>query len=318
MWAQYEVDSSLRGERASVSEDWTALNVHFDFDDELLHSKAYQKTLVASMRQAIHHPPIVSESSTESTDTVLVQRTPTTGTVAHDSSLHVMQDQEKEISAEAHDNGRVSSSADNEVAAPTGYLCLVSTEIKDSVYWWESYPISMGVAVKLHDDLVCSTLCALNGYLVKRRQSEGFLVAFHSALEALRWCLMIQKELMDIAWPNEILNDARARQIVSKYDEVVFRGIDVSIALDWCNPISITNPLTHRMDYVGPVIHNVTSLNRVTGVGQLFALPRFAVRITGELDVCAMETENGMKQDKDDPARSVCKTHGQDRDHIAS
>ena len=66
---------------------------------------------------------------------------------------------------------------DSEVAAPTGDVSLVFTDIKNSTLLWETYPIAMRSAIKMHNELMRRQLRIIGGYEVKT-EGDAFMVAF--------------------------------------------------------------------------------------------------------------------------------------------
>jgi hypothetical protein len=83
-------------------------------------------------------------------------------------------------------------------------VTLVVTDVQDGKVMWESHPSAMVEGMLVHDEVLRGTLAAAGGYLV-RTEGDSFLVAFHSALMALQWCLDCQTALLAAPWPEELL-----------------------------------------------------------------------------------------------------------------
>ena len=67
------------------------------------------------------------------------------------------------------------------VLAPAG-----STEL------WEFDKETMDEAISLHDKLLRSHLREYSGYEVAT-EGDAFLIAFHEATDAIKWCIAVQK-----------------------------------------------------------------------------------------------------------------------------
>ncbi|KAI9008173.1 hypothetical protein BC832DRAFT_410806 [Gaertneriomyces semiglobifer] len=92
-----------------------------------------------------------------------------------------------------------------EIAPPVGQLALVFTDIKNSTSIWESNPVAMRAALRLHHHVMRRLLRQTGGYEVKT-EGDAFMVSFQNILNAVDWCLTVQGELLSIDWPVEILN----------------------------------------------------------------------------------------------------------------
>jgi class 3 adenylate cyclase len=70
---------------------------------------------------------------------------------------------------------------------------------------WEHFPAEvMDLALKLHHTAIRSALAANMGY-ESATEGDSFIVAFHTADNALRFCLDAQTRLLEAAWPEELL-----------------------------------------------------------------------------------------------------------------
>jgi adenylate cyclase len=90
-----------------------------------------------------------------------------------------------------------------EIDPPTGTLALVFTDIKNSTLLWESNPVAMRAAIKVHNTIMRRALRNIGGYEVKT-EGDAFMVTFKNAEDALKWCLTIQVQLLDADWPQEV------------------------------------------------------------------------------------------------------------------
>ena len=65
-------------------------------------------------------------------------------------------------------------------------------------------------ALKRHDHLLRKLLRKFHGYEVKT-EGDAFMVAFFTPLDAILWCIAVQKALLESKWPEELLAQTAAR-----------------------------------------------------------------------------------------------------------
>jgi adenylate cyclase len=167
---------------------------------------------------------------------------------------------------------------DNEVDAPTGEVSLVFTDIKNSTMLWETYPIAMRSAIKMHNELMRRQLRILGGYEVKT-EGDAFMVAFRTVTSALLWCFTIQSKLLEVQWPQEILNSVNGQEVIDPDGNVIFRGLSVRMGIHWGTPVCEVDPVTKRMDYFGPMVNRASRVSSVADGGQITVSSDFIAEI---------------------------------------
>ena len=167
---------------------------------------------------------------------------------------------------------------DNEVDAPTGEVSLVFTDIKNSTLLWETYPIAMRSAIKMHNELMRRQLRIIGGYEVKT-EGDAFMVAFRTVTSALLWCFTIQSQLLEVQWPQEILNSVNGQEVVDPDGNVIFRGLSVRMGIHWGTPVCEVDPVTRRMDYFGPMVNRASRISSVADGGQITVSSDFIAEI---------------------------------------
>jgi adenylate cyclase len=167
---------------------------------------------------------------------------------------------------------------DQEVDAPTGEVSLVFTDIKSSTLLWETYPIAMRSAIKLHNDLMRRHLRIIGGYEVKT-EGDAFMVAFPTVTSALLWCFTIQMQLLEVAWPQEILNSVNGQEVCDADGNVIFKGLSVRMGIHWGVPVWEVDPVTKRMDYFGPMVNRASRISSVADGGQITVSSDFIAEI---------------------------------------
>jgi len=167
---------------------------------------------------------------------------------------------------------------DQEVDAPTGEVSLVFTDIKNSTLLWETYPIAMRSAIKMHNEVMRRHLRIIGGYEVKT-EGDAFMVSFPTVTSALLWCFTIQSQLLEVAWPQEILSGVNGQEICDADGNVVFRGLSVRMGIHWGTPVCEVDPVTKRMDYFGPMVNRAARISSVADGGQITVSSDFIAEI---------------------------------------
>ncbi|KAF2218200.1 hypothetical protein BDZ85DRAFT_245625 [Elsinoe ampelina] len=167
---------------------------------------------------------------------------------------------------------------DQEVEAPTGDVSLVFTDIKNSTMLWESYPVAMRSAIKMHNEVMRRHLRIIGGYEVKT-EGDAFMVAFPTVTSALLWCFTIQSQLLEVQWPSEILNSAQGQEVLDAEDNIIFRGLSVRMGIHWGRPVCEIDPITKRMDYFGPMVNRAARIESVADGGQITVSSDFIAEI---------------------------------------
>ncbi|MGM0554886.1 MAG: NB-ARC domain-containing protein [Myxococcota bacterium] len=102
--------------------------------------------------------------------------------------------------------------------------------IEDADQLWSRASDAMAAAAEHFDELGGSLLERFGG---RRRRSPGvdFLVEFDDCADALGWSLQLQLELLEVEWPEDLLEDPAAAEVV-RDERVLFRGLRVGIGVD--------------------------------------------------------------------------------------
>ncbi|KAK7552549.1 hypothetical protein BKA81DRAFT_378120 [Phyllosticta paracitricarpa] len=185
---------------------------------------------------------------------------------------------------------------DQEVDAPTGEVSLVFTDIKNSTLLWETYPIAMRSAIKMHNEVMRRHLRIIGGYEVKT-EGDAFMVAFPTVTSALLWCFTIQSQLLDVQWPQEILNSVNGQEVTDSEGNVIFRGLSVRMGIHWGTPVCEVDPVTKRMDYFGPMVNRASRISSVADGGQITVSSDFIAEIQRLLETHIESDRSG----HDDP-----------------
>ncbi|KAF8149409.1 hypothetical protein B0H34DRAFT_802408 [Crassisporium funariophilum] len=183
---------------------------------------------------------------------------------------------------------------DGEVAPPTGHVTLVFTDIRNSTHLWEANP-GMPTAMRLHNHLLRRQLRFCGGYEVKT-EGDAFMCSFPTTLAAVWWCLSVQKQLLEEPWPLEILECEDGKPIYDAESRLIARGLCVRMGIHSGNPFCETDPITHRMDYFGPMVNRSARINGKALGGQIMCSQDIIREINAKILDLDNETEYSKMQ----------------------
>ncbi|KAG5360530.1 Adenylate cyclase [Yarrowia sp. B02] len=166
----------------------------------------------------------------------------------------------------------------SEVDPPEGEMAMVFTDIKNSTLLWETYPIAMRSAIKIHNAIMRRQLRILRGYEVKT-EGDAFMVSFTTPTSALLWCFSVQQQLLAADWPAEILESEEGYEVRDDAGNVVFRGLSVRMGIHWGSPVCEPDPITRRMDYFGPMVNRAARVSAVADGGQITVSADFISKV---------------------------------------
>ena len=181
---------------------------------------------------------------------------------------------------------------DPEVEAPTGDVAMVFTDIKSSTNLWETYPMSMRAAIKIHNEIMRRQLRVIGGYEVKT-EGDAFMVSFPTATSALLWCFSVQSLLLEANWPSEILQSGHCAEVLDADQNVIYRGVSVRMGMHWGNPVCEPDPITRRMDYFGPMVNRAARISGAADGGQIYVSSDFIAEIHRVLETYAETDRTG-------------------------
>lgn len=176
---------------------------------------------------------------------------------------------------------------DDDIPAPNPPLSIVFTDIVKSTAIWEKDADTMAKAMRIHDDLVRETIRARKGYEVKQN-GDGFMIAFQSAICALRFCLDVQIKLQDQDWPEPLLELGPAQPVIasdspdgSQPDHHLWKGLRLRMSAHSGSVVCNWNGVIDRMDYLGPAVNRAARFVGVCEGGQIVVSEEFldALRI---------------------------------------
>ncbi|KAJ7031746.1 adenylate cyclase [Mycena alexandri] len=187
-----------------------------------------------------------------------------------------------------------------QVPPPVGHVAIVFTDIKGSTHLWEASPSGMLTALHLHNSLMRRHLRACGGYEV-RTEGDCFMCSFPTVLAAVWWCLTIQMELLNVPWPQDILDCADGKAVYDVMGRLIYRGLSVRIGIHCGSPLCLPDPVTNRMDYFGLMVTRAARIASTAAGGQTM----FSSDVLSELNARVFETEGSTDYSHLQPQKAV-------------
>lgn len=177
----------------------------------------------------------------------------------------------------------------DEVSPPTGHLCLVFTDIRNSTQLWEANA-GMPTAMRVHNNLLRRQLRICGGYVVKT-EGDAFMCSFPTTLAALWWSLTVQIQLMHEPWPLEILECEEGKEVWDAQGNLIARGLSVRMGIHCGTPVCEPDPITDRMDYFGPMVIRAARITGSTAGGQIMCSADVVREINARITETGPDTE---------------------------
>ncbi|KAK7893023.1 hypothetical protein LTR67_007261 [Exophiala xenobiotica] len=169
---------------------------------------------------------------------------------------------------------------------PIGEVAIVFTDIKNSTALWEVLPVPMRSAIMMHNELMRRQLRIIGGYEVKT-EGDAFMVSFPTVTSALLWSFSCQSHLLELPWPQEILETVHCQEKLDSDHNVIYRGLSVRMGIHWGQPVCDLDPITRRMDYFGPMVNKAARVSAVADGGQIAVSSDFITEVQRTLEAYA-------------------------------
>eukprot|EP01062_Namystynia_karyoxenos_P072484 TRINITY_DN6869_c0_g3_i1.p1 TRINITY_DN6869_c0_g3~~TRINITY_DN6869_c0_g3_i1.p1 ORF type:complete len:893 (+),score=245.90 TRINITY_DN6869_c0_g3_i1:139-2817(+) len=153
---------------------------------------------------------------------------------------------------------------------PAAHLAVCFTDIQSSTELWEAAPQGMYDGLNIHNRVMRDTLAACDGYEVKTI-GDSFMVVFETSLNALRFGLEAQLELLRQHWPEDLLAHPLCSKDAAPSGELLWGGLRVRVGVQFGPTRVECNPVTTRCDYFGPTVNMAARLESVLRRGGLVA-----------------------------------------------
>ncbi|MFM9957463.1 MAG: tetratricopeptide repeat protein [Phycisphaerales bacterium] len=156
------------------------------------------------------------------------------------------------------------------VAAPTGQVTLIFTDLQGSTELWEKLQSRMAEALAAHNAVMRGLIAKHQGYEVKT-EGDAFMIAFASPTMAVRFALELQQQ-MATAMPEDIRRDTNGAELL------------VRMGIHTGEPICELDPTNGRMDYFGPMVNRSARISAAGHGGQILVSHAVREAATEELE----------------------------------
>lgn len=188
---------------------------------------------------------------------------------------------------------------EGEVSPPTGHLCLVFTDIRNSTQLWEANA-GMPTAMRIHNNLLRRHLRTCGGYVVKT-EGDAFMCSFPTTLAAVWWCLIVQLQLLRESWPLEILECPEGKEVYDEHGQLLARGLSVRMGVHCGIPVCEPDPITGRMDYFGPMPIRAARISGIALGGQIMC----SADVVREMNARIFENGQDTEYSECQPAQAI-------------
>jgi class 3 adenylate cyclase len=167
------------------------------------------------------------------------------------------------------------AAAGGPIKPPEGEVVIVFSDVTRAASLWEFNAEAMRDATLLHNELVRRMVKKHGGYEVvflrDRNSGEGsFCLAFSDIGAALDWCGDTQRELLAVEWPEALLeHPGAAEEWGDTDDRVMFKGLRVRMGVHAGTPKMVRDPMTRRVEYIGPVVNAAARITALAHGGQV-------------------------------------------------
>jgi predicted ATPase/class 3 adenylate cyclase len=161
-------------------------------------------------------------------------------------------------------------------------VALVFTDIQGSTRLWERCSAGMRAALEIHERILRGLLASTSGYEVKT-QGDSFMVAFPSALDAVRWCLDVQEVLLDAPWPEELLAEPEAAEERGARG-LLHRGLRIRMGVHVGEPELRVDARTGQVDYLGRMVNVASRVAEAGHGGQVLVSGAAWAQVAGSLE----------------------------------
>uniref|UniRef100_A0A7S2WTU2 Guanylate cyclase domain-containing protein n=2 Tax=Rhizochromulina marina TaxID=1034831 RepID=A0A7S2WTU2_9STRA len=126
-------------------------------------------------------------------------------------SAYVLYNMERDL---VHANYELNASMAKRQKAPSGgQVVYLETDLQSSTKLWDQHTQVMHTAIKIHHALMRTLALEYFGWELAT-EGDAFLLSFHDVFDAVSMALTFQAEMMEQDWPEELLKDPDAGEVM--------------------------------------------------------------------------------------------------------
>jgi len=148
-----------------------------------------------------------------------------------------------------------------ESAPPQGEMAIVITDVKGSTALWEWNADVMKEADEMHLKVLRDNIARLDGYEFMD-EGDSLSVAFHNSLDAMKFAMLSQTDLMNIDWPTELYDHPDGCK-----EGGIYCGLRVRMAVEVGFARKFLNKSTNRLSYDGDAVVSCNAILKAVDCG---------------------------------------------------
>jgi class 3 adenylate cyclase len=176
----------------------------------------------------------------------------------------------------------------NGSSGPAGNVTIVFTDVQGAMRLWERDAAVMQRSLAEHHRVLRRVLARFGGYEAKT-ETDSFMIVFSDPVAAIEMCLAAQAELRAGAWPDELRSEPDAATVCDATGTTILRGLRVRMGVHIGEATIERNPLTSRLEYLGPTVNRTGCLAQVGHGGQILVTEDLWLATNGR---CSAEAES--------------------------
>ncbi|ABO96424.1 predicted protein, partial [Ostreococcus lucimarinus CCE9901] len=182
-------------------------------------------------------------------------------------------------------------------------VTIVVTDVQASTQLWQKASVHMNRALAIHDKIMRAAIHQTFGYEVLT-EGDSFVIAFHSAGDALKFAMLVQERMQNYAWDSPLIRVCN--EVYDAYDAEIFEqatqgrnfkakelllnavssrrihGLRVRIGMHTGFCQSRTHPTTRRREYYKGAVTIASAVSDCATGGQTVISGETMAAILGE------------------------------------
>jgi len=166
---------------------------------------------------------------------------------------------------------------------PKGRVTLVVADVRFGALLAERDPETTATSTEMLEEYLRRVLEDMGGHEV-RTEGYAFLTVWPSTIEAVRWCLRVQVGLLDLPWPQALLDQAEAGVVCGPAGALLHRGLRVRMGVHVGSPLVRQDDRLRTTKYFGPPVSHVARVAGAALGGQVLLTGPAYAEVVGQLD----------------------------------
>jgi len=177
--------------------------------------------------------------------------------------------------------------------APQGNkIAIMFTDVQQSTKLWNANKAAMEKAVQLHHQIIRQLITKHKGYEVKTI-GDSFMVVHADPSALLRIAFDVQKGLLSLNWPNDVLISQDGCVETTNEGKVLYRGLRIRIGLHYGEVNKVFDEVAKGYDYYGDAVNCAARVESLAFGGQVLCTKAFLDEVDAALKAGLRSTYMG-------------------------